>query len=62
MPPLSKLPLSPAARAWLPVRLLLAVGASIGVAFLLVLVLYITDLGLSVWERLQQRGPVFWVI
>jgi predicted GTPase len=60
--PLSKLPLSPAARAWLPVRLLLAVGASIGVAFLLVLVLYITDLGLSVWERLQQRGPVFWVI
>jgi len=60
--PLSKLPLSPAARAWLPVRLLLAVGASIGVAFLLVLVLYITDLGLSVWERLQQRGPVFWFI
>jgi len=59
--PLSKLPLSPAARAWLPVRLLLAVGASIGVAFLLVLVLYITDLGLSVWERLQQRGPVFWM-
>ncbi|HOW75978.1 MAG TPA: Era-like GTP-binding protein [Candidatus Competibacteraceae bacterium] len=59
--PLSKLPLSPAARAWLPVRLLLAVGASVGVAFLLVLVLYITDLGLSVWERLQQRGPVFWM-
>ena len=59
---LPKLPLSPAARAWLPVRLLLAVGASIGVAFLLVLVLYITDLGLSVWERLQQRGPVFWTI
>jgi len=60
--PLSKLPLSPAARAWLPVRLLLAVGASIGVAFLLVLVLYITDLSLSVWERLQQRGPAFWII
>lgn len=59
---LSKLPLSPVARSWLPVRLLLAVGASIGVAFLLVLVLYITDLGLSVWERLQQRGPVFWII
>ena len=60
--PLSKLPLSPAARSWLPVRLLLAVGASIGVAFLLVLVLYITDLSLSVWERLQQRGPAFWII
>lgn len=59
---LPKLPLSPAARAWLPVRLLLAVGTSIGVAFMLVLVLYITDLGLSVWERLQQRGPVFWLI
>lgn len=55
-----KLPLSPAVRAWLPLRLLLGVGASLGVAFLLVLVLYITDLGLSVWERLQQRGPAFW--
>ncbi len=61
MSSLPKLPLSPAARAWLPIRLLLAVGASVGVAFLLVLVLYITDLGLSVWERLQQRGPGFWI-
>ncbi|HPF57576.1 MAG TPA: 50S ribosome-binding GTPase [Candidatus Competibacteraceae bacterium] len=60
--PLPKLPLSPAARALLPVRLMLAVGASIGVAFLLVLVLYITDLGLSVWDRLQQAPTAFWVV
>jgi hypothetical protein len=62
MPSLPKLPLSPAARAWLPVRLLLAVGASVGVAFLLILVLYITDLGLSVWERLQRAPTTFWII
>ncbi len=62
LPKLPPLPLSPAAKAWLPIRLLLAVGASVGVAFLLVLVLYITDLGLSVWDRLQQRGPAFWII
>ncbi|HRF43231.1 MAG TPA: 50S ribosome-binding GTPase [Candidatus Competibacteraceae bacterium] len=60
--PLPKLPLSPAARALLPVRLMLAVGASIGVAFLLVLVLYITDLGLSVWDRLQRAPTAFWVV
>ena len=47
----------PTARAWLPVRLLLSVGASIGVAMLLVLMLYITDLGLSVWERMQRGEP-----
>jgi len=46
----------------LPFRLLLGVGASIGVAVLLVLVLYITDLGLSVWERLQRAPTTFWVI
>jgi predicted GTPase len=62
MPSLPKLPLSPAARAWLPIRLLLAIGASVGVAFLLVLVLYLTDLSLSVWDRLQQHGPAFWII
>ncbi|MCK7574722.1 MAG: hypothetical protein MZV65_01605 [Chromatiales bacterium] len=62
MPSLPKLPLSPAARAWLPIRLLLAVGASVGVALLLVLVLYITDLGLSVWDRLQRAPTTFWVI
>jgi hypothetical protein len=62
MPSLPKLPLSPAARAWLPVRLLLAVGASVAVAFLLVLVLYITDLGLSVWDRLQRAPTTFWVV
>jgi predicted GTPase len=62
MPPLSKLPLSPGARAWLPVRLLLGIGASVGVAVVLVLVLYITDLGLSVWDRLAQRGTVFWML
>ncbi|HRD48492.1 MAG: 50S ribosome-binding GTPase [Candidatus Competibacter sp.] len=62
MSSLPKLPLSPAARAWLPVRLLLAVGASIGVAFLLVLVLYLTDLSLSVWDRLQRAPTAFWVI
>ena len=61
-PLLSKLPLSPAARALLPVRLILAIGASVGVAFLLVLVLYITDLGLSVWERLQRAPTTFWVV
>lgn len=60
--PLSKLPLSPAARAWLPIRLLLAVGASVGVAVLLVLVLYITDLGLSVWDRLQRAPTTFWAV
>ncbi|MDS4069159.1 MAG: GTPase [Candidatus Competibacter sp.] len=60
--PLPKSPLSPAARAWLPVRLLLAVGASVGVGVLLVLVLYITDLGLSVWDRLQRAPTAFWVI
>ena len=32
MPPLSKLPLSPGARAWLPVRLLLGIGADINLA------------------------------
>jgi len=58
MSSLPQLPLSPAARAWLPVRLLLAVGASIGVAFLLVLVLYLTDLSLS----LQRAPTAFWVI
>ncbi|MBE2295006.1 MAG: 50S ribosome-binding GTPase [Phycisphaerales bacterium] len=52
----------PTARAWLPVRLLLSVGASIGVAMLLVLMLYITDLGLSVWERMQRAPTAFWVI
>jgi GTP-binding protein EngB required for normal cell division len=62
MPSLSKPSLSPAARAWLPVRLLLGVGASVGVAVLLVLVLYITDLGLSVWERLQRAPTTFWII
>ena len=62
LPKLPSIPLSTAAKAWLPIRLLLAIGASIGVAFLLVLVLYITDLGLSVWDRLQQRGPAFWMI
>ena len=62
MPLLSKLPLSPGARAWLPVRLLLGIGASVGVAVALVLVLYITDLGLSVWDRLAQRGTAFWVL
>ena len=62
MPPSLKSSLSPAARAWLPVRLLLAVGASVGVAVLLVLVLYITDLGLSVWDRLQRAPTTFWVI
>ncbi|MDG4554412.1 MAG: 50S ribosome-binding GTPase [Candidatus Competibacter sp.] len=62
MPPSLKPSLSPAARAWLPVRLLLAVGASVGVAVLLVLVLYITDLGLSVWDRLQRAPTTFWVI
>lgn len=46
-------------RGWLPFRLLLGVGASIGVAVLLVLVLYITDLGLSVWERLQRAPTTF---
>ena len=55
-------PLSPVARAWLPIRLLLATGASLGVAFLLVLMLYLTDLSLSVWDRLQQHGPAFWII
>ncbi len=45
----------------MPIRLLLAVGVSIGVAMLLVLVLYITNLGLSVWERLQQAPTAFWV-
>ncbi len=62
MPSSPKLSLSPAARGWLPVRLLLVVGASIGVAMLLVLVLYITDLGLSVWERLQRAPTTFWII
>ena len=62
MPSLPKPPLSPAARSWVPIRLLLAVGASIGVAALLVLVLYITDLGLSVWDRLQRAPTTFWVI
>ena len=62
MPSLPKLPLSPATRTWLPVRLLLGVGASVGVAVLLVLVLYITDLGLSVWERLQRAPTTFWII
>ncbi len=60
--PLSKLPLSPAARAWLPIRLLLAMGVGVGVAFLLVLVLYLTDLSLSVWDRLQRAPTAFWVI
>ena len=62
MPSLPKLPLSPAARAWLPVRLLLAVGASVAVAFLLELVLYITDLGLSVWDRLHRAPTTFWIV
>ncbi len=62
MPSLPKLPLSPAARAWMPIRLLLAVGASVGVALLLVLVLYLTDLGLSVWDRLQRAPSTFWII
>lgn len=60
--PLSKPSLSSAAQAWLPIRLLLAVGASVGVAVLLVLVLYLTDLGLSVWERLQRAPTTFWVV
>ncbi len=62
MPPSLKPPLAPVARAWLPFRLLLAVGASVGVAVLLVLVLYITDLGLSVWDRLQRAPTTFWVM
>lgn len=62
MPPSLKPSLSPVARTWLPVRLLLAAGASVGVAVLLVMVLYITDLGLSVWDRLQRAPTTFWVI
>jgi GTP-binding protein EngB required for normal cell division len=54
--------LSSAAQGWFPLRLALGVGASIGVALLLVLVLYITDLGLSVWERLQRAPTTFWVL
>jgi hypothetical protein len=46
----------------MPIRLLLAVGASVGVGVLLVLVLYITDLGLSVWDRLQRAPTTFWII
>lgn len=46
----------------MPFRLLLAVGASVGVALLLVLVLYLTDLGLSVWERLQRAPTTFWIL
>ncbi|MFO1422520.1 MAG: GTPase [Candidatus Competibacteraceae bacterium] len=59
---MSKPSLSSTTRGWLPIRLLLAVGASVGVAVLLVLVLYITDLGLSVWERLQRAPTTFWII
>lgn len=51
-----------AARSVLPFRLLLGVGASIAVAVLLILVLYITDLGLSVWERLERAPTAFWII
>ncbi|MBL8260164.1 MAG: 50S ribosome-binding GTPase [Candidatus Competibacteraceae bacterium] len=50
------------ARGGLPFRLVLGVAASIGVAALLVLVLYITDLGLSVWERLDRAPTAFWGI
>ena len=49
-----------ASRSGLPFRLVLGVAASIGVAALLVLVLYITDLGLSVWERLDRAPTAFW--
>ena len=51
-----------AAHGWLPFRLVIGVGASISLAMLLVLVLYITDLGMSVWERLQQAPTSFWII
>ena len=59
---LSKSPPDAGGRSWLPFRLLLAIGASIGVALLLVLVLYLTDLGLSVWERLQRVPTAFWLV
>ncbi|HCK80585.1 MAG TPA: hypothetical protein DIC59_03860, partial [Candidatus Competibacteraceae bacterium] len=52
----------PGARSGVPFRLVLGVAASIGVAALLVLVLYITDLGLSVWERLDRAPTTFWAI
>ncbi len=43
----------PRSRPLLPLRVLAALGLSLGLALLLVLLLYVTDLGLSVWERLQ---------
>lgn len=58
----SKPPRPAGGRSWMPFRLLLATGASIGVALLLILVLYLTDLILSVWERLQHAPVAFWVV
>ena len=40
----------------LPIRLLIAVAVSLGLTLLLVLLLHLTDLVLSVWERLE-RAP-----
>ena len=46
----------------MPIRLLLAVGASVGAAALLVLGLDITDLGPSGWDRPQQAPTTVWVV
>lgn len=46
----------------LPLRLLAAVALSIGLALTLLLFLYVTDLALGVWARLEAAPPLFVVV
>ncbi|MDZ7754349.1 MAG: GTPase [Gammaproteobacteria bacterium] len=42
-----------------PLRLLVAAGLSLALALLLLVLLYITDMALTVWQKLVQAPPVF---
>ena len=44
-------------RSSLPLRLLIAVGLSLGLALLLLVVLYATSIAFQVWDHLRQ-SPV----
>lgn len=51
-----------AMRTPLPLRQMLAFALALGLALLLVLVLHLTDLSLSVWERLSNAPIGFWLV
>lgn len=45
----------------LPFKILLTLAVSVVLALVLVLLLHLTDLALTLWDRLQDVSPLFWV-